>query len=88
MPEEARARCQGRQRRLPGLYSPHAPRVCTQANVRGEATSRGDLAAIAVHRMAPSLSAAALSTAFMGTFMFLAGTMFTIRFGIFILLLM
>ena len=69
-------------------FAAHIGFAYRQANARREATTRGELAKLAIRRMLPALTAAAFSTAVMGLFMIGAGTLFTIRFGIFIVLLM
>mmetsp|Transcript_26478 Transcript_26478/g.67259 ORF Transcript_26478/g.67259 Transcript_26478/m.67259 type:complete len:1192 (+) Transcript_26478:58-3633(+) len=69
-------------------FAAHIGFAFRQANVRREAVTRAALAELAIRRMLPALSAAAFSTAVMSCFMTFAGTLFTIRFGIFILLLM
>lgn len=59
-----------------------------QANLKGEGDTRAALVCIAARRMGPSLTAAALSTSIMGAMMCLSKTLFMLRFGLFILLLM
>ena len=69
-------------------FAAHIGFAYRQANVRREAETRRKLAQYAIRRMMPALTAAAFSTGVMATFMTQTGTLFTIRFGIFILLLM
>ena len=69
-------------------FAAHLGFAFRQANLRGEASDRASLARIAVRRMGPSLSAAAFSTGTMGLVMNATETLFTIRFGIFIVMLM
>ena len=69
-------------------FAAHIGYAYRQANKRREATDRTTLARLAMQRMAPSLSAAAFSTGVMGAFMLGSNTLFTIRFGIFILMVM
>jgi len=69
-------------------FSAHIGFAYRQANIHREATDRTTLAKLAAKRMGPSLTAAAMSTSVMAAFMCFSSTLFTIRFGIFILLLM
>ena len=59
-----------------------------QANMRGEATTRNSLVALAIERIATPVTAAALSTALMGGLMCFTSTMFNRNFGFFVCLLM
>jgi len=69
-------------------FSAHIGFAYRQANEHREGETRADLARLAIRRMLPALTAAALSTTVMALFMLQAGTVFTIRFGLFITLLM
>ena len=68
-------------------FTAHIGWAYRQANVQRVARDRVVLARHAFKRMAPALTAAALSTGIMGAMMTASGTIFTIRFGVFIVLL-
>jgi hypothetical protein len=69
-------------------FAAHIGFAYRQANKKREAPDRSALARLAIRRMMPALTAAAFSTALMAIFMMQAGTLFTVRFGIFISMLM
>ena len=59
-----------------------------QANLNGQGKTRADLVKVAIGRILPPVTAAALSTALMGFLMLFAATTFNNNFGFFICLLM
>jgi hypothetical protein len=69
-------------------FAAHLGFAYRQANFKKQADNRAALVEIAITRMAPALTFAAFSTLVMGVMMCFSGTLFTLRFGIFISLLM
>lgn len=69
-------------------FAAHLGFAYRMANLSGEANTRAALVGIAARKLGPSLTAAAISTATMGVAMCMSKTIFMLKFGLFILLLM